>query len=420
MRLQEGSFSVYASDSTGRFGGFDGAWTRGTVLSPITIEIDQAGAICGAVSDQNGAKLRGIRIRADNPALMDMSESTSDEQGRYCIRQLRNEGTFEITAWSGGQMVTPVSPLPRVTLVKAKAALDIVLAAPDQAIEGIVIDDTGAPMPDAFVRVTAGQDFSSLSNVAVSDANGHFAIPRLAAGSYQVLATARDGASKTVTPVTAGTRNLKIVVDRAGSIEGTLVGFHSQPSILGNLASFGQEPVNFEVEGGHFRAHGLPPGNYTITATTNGHEADNKSVIVKAGSITAAVLTSRGSASGHVIDWLTKRPVANARCAPPLPRNGDNLGVFMPAPEIEQATDASSAFHFANVTAGAISIPCETATTHSIRSATLSATMRGSRTPEIMADCALIIFTRSSRECSAQRLPGRGRETNPINVGGIM
>ncbi len=373
--LQEGPFSVYASDSSGRFGGVDGAWKRGQALAPITIELDQAGAICGAVSDQNGAKLRGIRIRADNPAVMDMSESTSDEQGGYCIRQLRNEGTFEMTAWSGGQMVSPVTPLPRVTLVKGKATLDIVLAAPDQAIEGVVVDDVGAPMPDASVRVTAEQYFSSLSNVAVSDASGHFSVQRLAAGSYQVLATARDGASKTMASVTAGTRNLRIVLERAGSIEGTLIGFHSQPSILGTLASFGQEPVDFEVEGDHFRAHGLPPGNYMITASTNGHEADNTTVAVKAGSTTPVVLTSRGSASvsGHVIDWTTKQPVANARCAPPLPRDGDNLGTFMRAPEIERATDVSGAFHFDDVTAGEISIPCDAAATHAIRSATIAA-----------------------------------------------
>ena len=198
------------------------------------------------------------------------------------------------------------------------------------------------------MRVTAEQYFSNLSNVAVSDATGHFSIQRLAAGSYQVLATARDGASKTVLSVTAGTRNLRVIRDRAGSIAGTLVGFHSQPSILGTLASFGQEPVDFEVEGDRFRAHGLPPGTYMITASTNGHEADNTTVVVKAGSTTPVVLSSRGSASvsGHVIDWLTKRPVANARCAPPLPlpRNGDNLGVLMRAPEIERATDASVRF----------------------------------------------------------------------------
>jgi len=373
--LQEGPFSVYASDSSGRFGGVDGAWKRGQALSPITIELDQAGAICGVVSDQNGAKLRGIRIRADNQAVMDTSESTSDEQGGYCIRQLRNEGTFEMTAWSGGQMVSPVAPLPRVTLVKSKAALDIVLAAPDQAIEGVIVDDAGLPMPDASVRVTAEQYFSNLSDVAVSDATGHFSIQRLAAGSYQVLATARDGASKTVPSVTAGTRNLRVILDRAGSIAGTLFGFHSQPSILGTLASFGQEPVDFEVEGDHFRAHGLPPGTYMITASTNGHEADNTTVVVKAGSTTPVVLSSRGSASvsGHVIDWVTKRPVANARCAPPLPRNGDNLGVFMRAPEIERATDASGAFHFDDVTAGEVSIPCDAETTHGMRSATIAA-----------------------------------------------
>jgi hypothetical protein len=261
-----------------------------------------------------------------------------------------------------------------ITLVKAKATLAIVLAAPDQAIEGTVVDEVGAPVADASVNATADVYFSKVADVAVSDASGHFAIQHLAIGTYRVLATARNGASKTLTPVTAGTHDLKITLDRAGSIEGTLVGFHAQPSLLGSMASGGHEPVDLEVEGDHFRAQGLPPGTYSITATTNGHEAANKVIEVQAGATAKLVLTSRGNASltGHVIDWVTKRPVTSARCAPPLPRNGDDLGRFYRWPELDRAVDASGAFHFDNVTAGEISFPCDAGDTAAIRIATIA------------------------------------------------
>ncbi|CAN5616454.1 hypothetical protein BH11MYX1_BH11MYX1_47140 [soil metagenome] len=370
----EGPFSVYASDAAGNFGGVQSTWARGQTLSPLVLEMDQAGTICGTVSEASGAHLRGIKVKAENPAVDDFGEATSDDDGAYCIRSLRNDGTFEISAWSGGQNIPPLSALPRVTLVKGKATLAITLAAPDQAIEGTVVDDTGTPVPDASVRSTAAQYFTNQVDVAVSDANGHFAIQHLAPGSYRVLATARSGASRTVDAVGAGTRDLKITLDRAGSIEGTLVGFHAQPSILGIMTSSGHEPIEFEVEGDHFRATGLPPGPYSITAMTNGHEADNKSIVVKAGAIAALVLASRGNArvSGHVIDWTTQRPVASARCSSPFPRNGDDLGVFMPTPETERAVDASGAFHFDDVTAGEISIPCDAGATYGIRNGTVA------------------------------------------------
>ncbi|MEO6773859.1 MAG: sigma-70 family RNA polymerase sigma factor, partial [Kofleriaceae bacterium] len=127
--INEGPFNVYASDADGRFGGVDGTWTRGQTLAPITIELDQAGTICGTVSDADGKRLRGITIRAQNPAIDDSGEATSDDTGNYCVRSLRNDGTFELSAWLGGQLIPPTSPLPRVTLVRGQATQPIILAA---------------------------------------------------------------------------------------------------------------------------------------------------------------------------------------------------------------------------------------------------------------------------------------------------
>jgi hypothetical protein len=188
-----------------------------------------------------------------------------------------------------------------------------------------------------------------------------------------VLATARDGASNKAEGIAAGTRDLKIQLAAAGSIEGTIVGFHMQPSIVGVLDTGGREPIYFEVDGDHFRAHGLSPGTYIVTAETMGHEGDNKTVAVKAGATVALTLSSRGTAnvSGHVIDWMTKRPLGSARCFPPYPRNGDELGQFNVTPEIQVAVDATGAFHFDDATAGEISIACMTNTTWGARFATL-------------------------------------------------
>ena len=371
---REGPFDVGAGDSDGHFGVYEGSWTHGQTLAPITLELDQAGAICGTVSDADGKHLRGITIRANNPMIDDSGDGTSDDDGNYCVRSLRNEGSFDITAWMGGQMIPPLSPIPRVTLVHAQATQAITLAAPDQQIAGTVVDDAGAPLADVAIHVSAMKYFGSSADVAVTDSTGHFAVQRLAPGNYAVFASARDGASNKLDSVAAGTKDLEIQLASAGSIEGTLVGFRTQPSILGALQGGGREPIYFEVDGDHFRAHGLSPGSYIVTAETNGHEADSKVIAVKSGETTTLTLSSRGNAnvSGHTIDWLTKKPITNARCSPPYPRIGDELGIFNRTPDNQIAVDATGGFHFDDVTAGDVSIPCSTNATFAIRLATLA------------------------------------------------
>jgi hypothetical protein len=65
--------------------------------------------------------------------------------------------------------------------------------------------------------------------------------------------------------------------------------------------------------------------------------------------------------------------MTSVRCAPPYPRNGSELGVFTGTPETDQAVDASGAFHFDDVTAGEITIPCVTNASVGIRLGTIPA-----------------------------------------------
>ncbi|MFT3700677.1 MAG: sigma-70 family RNA polymerase sigma factor [Kofleriaceae bacterium] len=371
---REGPLNTCANDGTGSFGCVAITWTRGQELHPITVEMDQAGSICGTVSDETGAHLRGIRVTANDPHADDTGEDTSDDAGHFCIRSMRNEGTYEISTWLGSQEIKPVSPVPHVTIVKGNATpIAIVLAAPDKQIAGNVVDDTGAPVPDAAVKVTADKYFANGLDVAVTDANGHFAIQRLAPGTYQISATARDGSARVMPGITAGTKDVTIKLDRSGSIEGTLVGFNSEPAIIAAPRSDGQEPISLEIDGDHFRAHGVPADTYQLTAVTNGHEADHKSVTVSPGGIGTIVLTSRGTANltVHVIDFLSKKPVAGARCTTPLPGDGTHLGPVYGSPGDDQPTDATGTAHFTDVTAGQVWMICQVTGTFALGQGTI-------------------------------------------------
>src|SRR3978361_1919372 len=111
--------------------------------------------------------------------------------------------------------LAPHTPLSPVTIANAHADVAIVLAAPKSSIAGLVVDETGAPIADVAVRVRAEAasgapiafEPTSRQAVALTDANGHFSIDRLADGNYAVLATARDGSERRMEPVAAGTQD---------------------------------------------------------------------------------------------------------------------------------------------------------------------------------------------------------------------
>jgi hypothetical protein len=251
--------------------------------------------------------------------------------------------------------------------VASHADVAIVLAAPKSSIAGIVVDDAGAPVADVAVRVRPaaahGEDFifdgTSHLALALTDAQGHFSIDHIADGNYAVLASARDGGERRVEPVAAGTHDVRIELASAGAIVGTLVGFTTTPVITGILVSGGHEPVDVEVDGAHFSAHGLSAGSYVLVADTGGHEADSKRVTVTPGKTSTVTLTSRGIATiaGTVVDWKTHEPIAGALCDAPMPRDGSNVGTIYITPDMDVVSDAAGHFTVSG-SAGDILVAC--------------------------------------------------------------
>jgi hypothetical protein len=371
-----GTVEVTASDSEGHWGKVEVVIQEGDGDKTVTIELSSAGAICGNVHDDAGKPMRAITVHAANVADAGKSHyrpdttgyATSGDDGAFCINYLVNEGTYQVTASSGGQQLEPSTPILPVTIASGHGEVAIVLAALTSSIAGMVVDDAGAPLADVAVRVRAepahGEavvfDEASRLAVALTDANGHFSIDHLADGNYAVLATARDGSERRQEPVAAGTRDVKLTLAAAGAIEGTLVGFTTTPVITGISRAGGNDLVDFEVDGDHFSARGLSPGNYAITANTGGHGGDTAHVVVTAGKTSAVTLTSRGVATvaGTVLDWKTRAPIAGAMCHGPIARDGDEFGpIYVTTDELE-VTDAAGHFT-ATGSAGVVTVVCD-------------------------------------------------------------
>ena len=166
------------------------------------------------------------------------------------------------------------------------------------------------------------------------------------------------GSRDTKSPIAAGTPDLAITLSRAGAIEGTLVGFASPPRITVMLTSGSQPLIEAVVDGEHFHASGLSPGTYVLVAVTEAREGDTQKVVVRSGAATPLTMTSRGTTTvvGTVRDFVSREPVAGARCMP-FPRQGGTMGAVFSGPDSAVPTDSRGMFRL-TASAGEINVLC--------------------------------------------------------------
>jgi RNA polymerase sigma-70 factor (ECF subfamily) len=346
-----------------------GEWGRGTVTvtrgetAYQDIPLALSAAICGRLVDEHGAAAPGLEVRVAERTTGDFGKDTSASDGAFCARLLTG-GTYDVAVYAGARMLEPVAPAVTLGPTETKN-VTIAVTAPRLAITGTVSDPHGASVVDAIVRVVAANklgtpifDSRLPSSLTLTGETGHFALTRLAAGDYTVIATARDGSEVITSPVAAGSRDIAITLAAAGRIEGQLVGFASVPTITGLLMSDTRVLIDAEVDGRRFRASGLSPGTYVLMAVTDGRDADTHQVVVRPGETTRVMLTSRGTATvaGIARDFRTRTPVPGMRCAG-FARHGDAIGAIYTGPDEAVATDVHGAFRLTSP-AGEIVISC--------------------------------------------------------------
>ncbi len=296
--------------------------TFGTEPQVVDIDFAAASTIHGVVVDTTGAPVPDALVLARQPTQpMDQCDATTGSAGEFACSGLRG-GVYEIAAFPGpgtrafGSAADPVHVEPGGD-VQVRLAVEAQLL----SIRGIVVDDTGAAMPDVFITaspstspVNASMQLAP-SPSACTDATGAFEIDRLTAGTYTLRAAAGEGGEVTMPGLAAGVSGIELRIERAGSITGNLVGFATPPQVeLGKKG--GASPAT--VEGSSFSATGLEPGTYWLEAydLANEREADASSVVVPPGGVGHATLAmrARGTVEATVLDAATRTPVAGLAC----------------------------------------------------------------------------------------------------------
>lgn len=225
--------------------------------------------LSGIVRDLYGGVVPGAIVTAGSLAF-----ARADDEGRYSLTV--PAGHWSIEARSGDYF-----PSRRAVQLTEDATADFDLL-PGGAIEGIVEDEHGAPMPDAAVSYgvlvprVSGYSYSpvSASQGTRTDASGRFRIAPLRPASYQLFA--RTESASTPAPLSVrialleARDDVRLVVRPGHTVDGRV--FDDQGVPIAGARVVAQHRAGNEIEtvssvSGTYRLRGLHAGPWTFRAS---------------------------------------------------------------------------------------------------------------------------------------------------------
>jgi RNA polymerase sigma-70 factor (ECF subfamily) len=380
--LRPGTWIVYgSSEADGAFGRAPDVELQRGQTAEVTIDLEYAAAIAGVVVDQDGAPVPGVTVVFTHSGMDDVGVATTATDGSFRAATMIGGGDYRVTvrarAGSSG-VLRPAQggEFPPVTLANGTSEVtDLVLAVrlDRLSIAGRVVDESGAPVPDARVAADMVQSGVEprfgrwrLHSSSTTDTDGQFSIGDLSAGTYAVQARSNSGAEAIARGVVAGREDVAIVLPSPGAVEGSLEGFKEPPRVFatrqdGNASG---ATARGTVTGTTFLMQPLTPGTYIVSART-GTQAASARVEVTTGATAHVTLTSTGSGSvaGRVRDFHSGAPAEGMTCVS-WPRMGTDRTSAWAGNGVR--TDRDGAFELTSAPAGDIAVVCHgSGSTHS-------------------------------------------------------
>ncbi|HUQ05854.1 MAG TPA: sigma-70 family RNA polymerase sigma factor [Kofleriaceae bacterium] len=372
--LRPGKWVAFASsDRQGAFGrAKEDIELAAGETKEVTIDMPYGAAISGRVVDQDGAPVPNVSVAFRHTSVDDVGLATTSADGSYRATMMIG-GTYRPLISLGVRTATTLRPaqgdqFPVFTLADGASELTgIVLAVrvDHLAISGRVVDETGAPVPDAHVAAERTEPGAEphfwrwyQQTTTITDVDGRFTVDDLSSGPHAIQVRTAAGLETIVSNIAAGRRDVSIVLPSAGSIEGTLAGFDAVVRVIAvrDEARGAEAPLRGTVTGNTFTVPSLGPGAYLVSAFTD-TEVASAPVTVTAGKAARVALTGGGTGSitGTVRDFETGRPVEGMRC-----------NVFARAGESRTSgaigtgaqSDRNGVFELPAVAAGDVAIAC--------------------------------------------------------------
>ena len=304
---------------------------------PVTVEA-QTGSISGVVTDDSGAPLMGVRVRATDGSMGGFGFGNvdfTDMDGAYLIDDLA-PGTYEVRANRFGyEAATDTADV----VADTDTVVGFTLLEPTFGnVSGVITDATsGDPIDGAFVRlrnVGGGGGFGGFfggffGSFAVTGADGAYSFTDVRTGDREVRASADSYITQTIAVTVMdgvdSTVDVALDAETFGSISGVITDAGTTDPIegafvvlRGNGGFFGFGGWNFTTTDatGAYSFSDVSTGDREIRVFAAGYFSATEMVTVTDGVDTVANIAlgglTFGSLSGTVTDAVTGDPIEGA------------------------------------------------------------------------------------------------------------
>ncbi len=306
----------------------------------LDLELDTYASVSGLVVDERAAPVAGAYVAMSMDG--DHGAAMTDDAGHFVITALSGGLSYHVAVYPTGEGAKPYPPargesLPRIEVANGQSVVTgIVLAVRTErgSIRGRVVDDTGAPISDARVKVADPRERASAIVTAapgtVTDAAGRFALDGIVVGEAYLLATSADGGEAVVGPLVTGAKDVVVTVPRAGSIAVKTVGFGPKPRVI--VSDRGSADRDRVIDGTDAVFAGLRAGTYAVSVA-QGDGGDMRTAEVHPGQVARVELVNHGTGrlEAMLVKAGTRAPVTGAACSVgladgwPAPADGGEL-----------------------------------------------------------------------------------------------
>jgi len=258
----------------------------------LDIALTKGPSVSGRVVDEQGQAIAGARVWA-----MDAANAWEGGAGERLAETTAKDGSFTIPALAPGSYTLfakdeshapAVTPPIQIAPDKATTGVAIVMKAA-AVVAGVVVGTDGTPVPYATVKIASTRWSADMTyRQAAADDKGAFEIKGLARAALRMRAEGDEASSPPVDVDLVATptkRDVRLVLDRAGTIAGVVVDGDGEPVPEATVSAYPDFMAGEVADGdwmmasnatattdgdGHFVLKGLDDGAFRVWAARDG------------------------------------------------------------------------------------------------------------------------------------------------------